>query len=123
MIHAHTVLIVHNDAKVTTRLAAKLKSAAKVSTATTFEQAKTLLAATPPAVLITGVRLGEYNGLHLIIRSRIDHPTTAAILISDRLDPDLEQEAGRYGAACVSYPDGDDKLLSLVAAALSATEV
>jgi DNA-binding NtrC family response regulator len=82
-----------------------------------------VLTATPPAILITALRLGEYNGLHLIIRSRIDHPTTAAILISDRLDPALEAEAATYGAAYVPYPEDGDRLLSLVVEALSKSDV
>src|SRR5438067_12027176 len=84
MIQAPTVLIVHDDLTVLARLSARLKGRAEVSTATTFDEAKAILSATPPTVLITGVRLGPYNGLHLIIRSRIDHPTTVGIVIAER---------------------------------------
>jgi DNA-binding NtrC family response regulator len=122
MIHADTVLIVHNDAKVLARLAGKLATA-DVGVATTFEEAKAVLAATPIAVLITGARLGDYNGLHLIIRARIDHPLTAGIVISDGLDPTLEGEAAQYGAACVSLPEDEARLLLLVAEKLSTTEI
>ena len=125
MIHAqHAVLIVHSDAKVLARLAGKLMvSTAEVSVATTFDAAKAVLAATPFAILITGVRLGEYNGLHLIIRSHIDHPLTAGIVISDGPDPALEQEAAKYGAACVSVPEDEARLLLLVAEKLSTTAI
>lgn len=123
MIHAHTVLIVHSDAKVLARLAGKLTITAEVSVATTFEAAKAVLAAAPFAVLITGVRLGEYNGLHLIIRARIDHPLTAGIVISADPDPALEEEAAKYGAECLSFPEDEARLLMLVAEKLSRTEI
>ena len=118
-----TILIVHDDAEVLARLETTLISTAVVSPATTFAQAKALLAAAPPAVLITGVRLGDYNGLHLIIRSRIDSPTTAGIVISDRCDPRLVEEAEKYGAACLSYPEDEARLLVLVAEALAEADV
>ena len=122
MNHEHTVLIVHSDAKVLARLSGKLVTA-DVGVARTFEEAKEVLAATPIAVLITGVRLGDYNGLHLIIRARIDHPLTAGIVISDGLDPTLEGEAAQYGAACLSFPEDEARLLLLVAEKLSTSEV
>ena len=123
MIQAPTVLIVHDDLTVLARLSARLKGRAEVSTATTFGEAKAILTATPPTVLITGVRLGQYNGLHLIIRSRVDHPATVAIVIAEGVDAVLEQEARKNGAACLSYPAQDEKLLSLVAEAISRSGV
>jgi DNA-binding NtrC family response regulator len=123
MLQAHTILIVHHDPKVVARLASQLRVAGDVSTATSFDHAKAILTTSPPSVLVTGVRLGEYNGLHLIIRSRIDHPATAAILISDRRDPVLEAEATLHGTAYVSNPGEEDRLLSLVLKALSRTGV
>jgi DNA-binding NtrC family response regulator len=124
MAQAQTILIVHEDPKILARLAARLKVAGgDVSTATTFAKAKALLTAAPPKVLITGVRLGEYNGLHLIIRTRVDHPMTSAILISDRVDPVNEMEAANYDAAYVPYPAEANRLLSLVVEALSKSAV
>lgn len=119
----HTILIVHDDAKVLERLALQLKNAAEVTTATSFEQAKVILATAPPTVLIAALRLGQYNGLHLIIRSRIDHPRTTAFILSDRVDAALEQEAAKYGATCVSYPGNEATLLSLVSEALAKSDV
>ena len=120
---APTVLIVHDDLAVLARLSARLKGRAEVSTAMTFDQAKAILTATPPTVLISGVRLGQYNGLHLIIRSRIDHPATVAIVIAEGVDTALEQEARKNGARCLSYPAQEEKLLSLVAEAISRSGV
>src|ERR671930_1815888 len=84
MMQALTVLIVHDDRSVSARISAKLHGRADVSIAATFNEAKAILATAPPAVLITGVRLGQYNGLHLVIRSRIDHPETATFVILEK---------------------------------------
>jgi DNA-binding NtrC family response regulator len=118
MIQARTVLIVHDDRSVSVRLAAKLQGRADVSVANTFDEAKAILTTNPPAVLITGLRLGEYNGLHLIIRSRIDHPATASFVILENADPAIEQEAAAHGAVCLRYPAQQKELMSLVAVAL-----
>jgi DNA-binding NtrC family response regulator len=118
MIQARTVLIVHDDRSVSARLAAKLGGTADVSVASTFDEARSVLSTTPPSVLITGLRLGQYNGLHLILRSRIDHPATAGFVILENVDPAVEQEAAAHGAVCLRYPAQEKELMSLVAVAL-----
>jgi DNA-binding NtrC family response regulator len=117
MMQALTVLIVHDDRSVSARISAKLHGRADVSIAATFNEAKAILATTPPAVLITGVRLGRYNGLHLVIRSRIDHPETASFVILEEPDAAVEQEAAAHGAVSLEYPAKEKELLMLVAAA------
>ncbi|PYR82431.1 MAG: hypothetical protein DMF87_01305 [Acidobacteria bacterium] len=118
MMQAPTVLIVHGDRSVSARISAKLQGTADVSIAATFDEAKAILATTPPAVLITGVRLGQYNGLHLVIRSRIGHPETANFVILDEPDAAVEQEAAAHGAVSLEYPAKEKELTMLVAAAL-----
>jgi DNA-binding NtrC family response regulator len=119
MIQASTILIVHDDREMLGRLVAQLGPTADVSTATNFDEAKALLSVAPPTILITSVRLGQYNGLHLIIRSRIDYPATAAFLISEGSDATLEAEAVKYGATFLLYPDQEKELLSKVTLALA----
>ena len=95
------IAIVHEDLAVAAEWAVSLCAAGyRVVTSASFEDGKTLLEAdVPPALLIASVRLGAYNGLHLVIRGRLDHPGMAAILTSEVPDPTLEAEAARYGAA------------------------
>jgi len=119
MNQAPTVLIVHDDREILGRLVSQLESRAEVWTATNFEDAKSRLAERAPSVLITSLRLGEYNGLHLIIRCRIDHPATVAFVISPRSDPAHEAEALKYDATFLCYPDQEGELLARVAAALA----
>jgi DNA-binding NtrC family response regulator len=118
MIQPPTILIVHDDRSLLARLSAKLQGKADVSVANSFEDAKVLLITNPPSVLITGVRLGQYNGLHLIIRTRLDHPATAAFVILEKPDPIIEQEAAAHDAVCLTYPAQEKELMSLVAAAI-----
>ena len=72
--------------------------------ATTFEDATRLLATTSPDLLIADERLGAFNGLHLVLRGRAEHPTMRAIVATAVKDPCVEAEASRMNALCVVKP-------------------
>ena len=63
-----------------------------------FADAKQLLDE-QPAVLISEVRLGEYNGLHLALRAQARN--VPAIIIGQP-DPVLKREAAQFGAVYLS---------------------
>jgi DNA-binding response OmpR family regulator len=114
------ILIVHGDRKVADTLAARLEAAGYRSVVETrFEDGKVHLIADPPDLLIASVHLGAYNGLHLIIRGRLDHPRMAAILTSDRPDPLFNAEAARHGAAYVAGPEAEGSLVALATRVLA----
>ena len=69
-----------------------------------FEEAKRWLRFAPPDLLMTDVRLGAYNGLHLVIRARAEHPGMLAIVVDADHDPVLEREANDAGATYVAKP-------------------
>ena len=46
-----------------------------------FQEAKRLLDAHGPDLLIADVRLGPFNGLHLVIRTHFRYPVFRAILL------------------------------------------
>jgi hypothetical protein len=69
--------------------------------------------------LITGVRLGPYNGLHLIVRSRRQLPSMATILTHDHDDPVLIAEAACNNATFLVRPWSPEALLGTVEASLS----
>jgi DNA-binding NtrC family response regulator len=119
------IAIVHEDTAVATEWALGLSAAGyRVVTSASFDDGKALLDATdPPALLIVSVRLGAYNGLHLVIRGRLDRPSMAAILTSDMHDPVLAAEAARYGAGYVGGAVDRDALLTLALQALGRTAV
>ena len=73
------VLVVYADPEDRERTVVLLEAAGyQVAAASNFEEAKQFLATETPDVLITDLRLGSYNGLHLVLRSRTDHPDMAA---------------------------------------------
>ena len=119
------IAIVHEDAAVADDWAVALSAAGyRVVTSTSFEDGKALLEAeVPPALLIVSLRLGAYNGLHLVIRGRLDRPAMAAVLASDAHDPILAAEAARYGAAYVSGAVHRGALLAVAMQALGNTAV
>lgn len=64
---------------------------------------RTLEEGSPPEVLVTDVRLGPYNGLHLVAVARVEFPRTVAIVIGGQ-DHVLEVEAGGLGARYLLSP-------------------
>ena len=92
-----------------------------VRSARSFDEAKTLLAAECPDLLITDLRLGQYNGLHLVLRTRNSYPEMAALVTSRIADPVLEAEALRQRAHFILSPLTANQLLQAVAASLSKT--
>jgi len=119
----HEVLVVDSRPAVLYSIVEALQSAGySTAGATTFEEAGGRLKAHPPRLLLTGIRLGAFNGLHLVIRARFDHPNTASIILSDAADAVLEAEAGRHGATWLVRPVGQRALASAVARVLGAAD-
>lgn len=75
-----------------------------VTAAGNFAQARTLLDTHAPSMLVTAVRLGLYNGLHLVIRGLAIKPTLAAIVTSEAADPVLHSYAEGLGATFMVKP-------------------
>ena len=69
-----------------------------------FGEAKTWLAANPLDLLVTDVRLGRYNGLHLIIWARARHPGMRSVLIDTLPDQVMIEGASANHAAYVVNP-------------------
>lgn len=75
-----------------------------VCTATTFADGKRLLAMRKPDLLITEERLGDFNGLHLVLRGRFVDPSMAAIVTSTQHDRVVERDAHAMHAVYVVQP-------------------
>jgi DNA-binding response OmpR family regulator len=95
------------------------RSGHDVRVAVDFEAAIRALAEYSPDLLISQVRLGAFNGLHLVIRSYADHSSMRAILLDSRHDSVLERDAQRNGAAYLVEPVGAAELLAHVTRKLS----
>src|SRR5918999_6068918 len=75
-----------------------------VTAAATYDAAKRLLAVGSYDLLVTDVRLRGFNGLHLVMQSRLDYPEMGVMIITGYDDPMLELEAGRYQAKLFKKP-------------------
>jgi DNA-binding response OmpR family regulator len=117
MAHILVVAMSAEDAAaVTSRLRA---SEHDVIVAAGFEAAIHVLDHACPDLLITQVRLGAFNGLHLVIRSHVDHLPMRAILLDSVYDAVLERDAQRHGAAYLVEPVGAAALLEEVSQKLA----
>ena len=74
-----------------------------VFSASTFSEARKRLSTTSPDVLISDVRLREFNGLHLLISSQPD-TIKSAIVLDAQPDAMLAVEATRLGALYLVKP-------------------
>ena len=100
---APLILLVDDEPEVVHTLRAVLESEGyRTLAATSFADGKRLLATTPPpAVLITDIRLGMFNGLQLAV---LRPPTTGVIVVSGFLDRSLEAETRRLGGVYMLKP-------------------
>jgi DNA-binding NtrC family response regulator len=80
-----------------------------------FDDAKRLLAARRPALIISSLRLAAFNGLHLVHLGRLAQPDLGAIILSAGADEVLRAEAERVGASLLVEPVPTATLLSHIA--------
>ncbi len=98
------VLAVANDPAERAALIQALRAAGySVVSAVTFTGALELLSTTPPDVLISDVRLREFNGLHLALYAR-DYLVKGTIVMGTPADVPLADEATRLGAVFLVKP-------------------
>ena len=111
MTHAQRVLVVAPSRPLARELAAALRSDGYAPIVVSdFVVARTLLEARPD-FLISELKLGAYNGLHLAIHAA--GQGTPAIIVGDA-DPVLQAEAERYKAAFLRMPVDPERVLVLM---------
>jgi DNA-binding NtrC family response regulator len=114
------VLVVDADTRDRTSTVLLLEAAGyQVRSARSFEDARALLITERPDLLVTDLRLGPYNGLHLVLWSRNEHPEMATVVTSRFADPVLEAEARRNQADFLLRPVSDTQLLDAITGSLS----
>jgi len=102
---AITVLLVDPDPKARSVYASALTAVADpVYTVATFAQAKSALPEARPDVLVTQVRLAEFNGIHLALWGRMRLPNLRSVIIGQS-DPNLELDARASGFFYLQYND------------------
>jgi len=113
------VLVVAMKAESATALTLLGGSGYDVVFAAGFEAAARKLERSSPDLLISELRLGRFNGLHLVIRSQSTHPNMRSILLDRSHDSVLEVEALRQGALYLVEPVSAADLLGHVSRQLT----
>jgi DNA-binding NtrC family response regulator len=110
-----TILVV-DDAPAVRRMLTELLTGAgyEVLSAATFEEGKHLADAGNPDLMLIDIRLGDYNGLQLAVRERVNHPGRPVIVMTGHSDPVLEAEARRHGAEFVEKPLHPSRLIEMI---------
>jgi DNA-binding NtrC family response regulator len=113
-----TLFLVNPDAAGLARQAAELQAAGfGVVAVTAFPEARELLRVRRPDVLVTTLRVGAYNGIHLALAARALH-RRLPVIVCGGCDVVLEAEARRAGARYLSGPVGKIRLVSEIWRAL-----
>jgi len=109
------VLIVKTDQRAAGRTEERLLAAGyHVTGASSFEEGRRHLLLGAPDLLITDLRLGAHNGVHLLIYSHASRPEMPGIVLDVAQDRVLEKEVQNAGGVYVGGPCSDDELLDLV---------
>jgi DNA-binding response OmpR family regulator len=112
---AYQILVVSPDDLGRQQLEHMLEQAGYgVAAAATFAEGKRLLAVAKPDILITDERLGDFNGLHLILRARFNNPEMGAILTTGEHDREVEREASSLNAQYVVQPKDSSEWLRVL---------
>jgi DNA-binding NtrC family response regulator len=85
-----------------------------VTTSASYLAAKQCVTSRAPDLLITGLALGEYNGLGLVLRGKSHNPNMAAVVISTLIDPVLQADAEAMGATFFGAPVTESELKAAV---------
>ena len=91
------VLIVEPDSETLTRLHRAIDESSTVVACRTFSDARAALRTHAPRLLVTNLRLNEYNGLHLVLLTA-PFGTRSVVYISKSADRGLASEIRRFGA-------------------------
>jgi DNA-binding response OmpR family regulator len=113
---AHTILVVDVDLDALDAMSAVLADGGYlVARASSFAEARQKLAVLKPDALVTAIRLGGFNGLHLVIRGRSTFPDIVAIVTHPGADPALQADAAAHQAVWMMNPIDADLLREMLA--------
>jgi DNA-binding response OmpR family regulator len=116
----YRILLVEPDSRWSAAAERLLSDAGYLTvSARTFDDATRQLAVDSPDLLVTAVRLGPFNGLHLVLRCRGDYPYLPMIVTGEEQDPLLADEVTRYGARFVPKSLEPERFLRLVSEVLA----
>jgi CheY-like chemotaxis protein len=109
------VLIVKADPKASGAAEEALIAAGyHVSRVSDFDDAKMRLLFSTPDILVTDLRLGMHNGVHLLVYAHATNPAMPGIVLDTVADRVLETEVRNQGGVYVPGRCTDQELLTLV---------
>lgn len=118
------ILVVSNDRIGLAHTVAVLNDAGyQARGASTFEDANRLLANGSPDMVIADERLGAFNGLHVILRARAEHPDVSAIITSPTESRGLAADARSLNVKCMVKPQNPGAWVSAMLRALETDRV
>jgi DNA-binding NtrC family response regulator len=85
-----------------------------VTVAETFKDARDTITSSRPSLLLTDVRLQDYNGLHLVLRGRSVWSELPAIVTSGAADAVLQDEAEKLGATFLVMPASTAEIVAAI---------
>src|SRR5262245_1325031 len=101
----YQVLVVSNDRAGLSGILRVLQDGGYQATgASTFEHAKRLLAHLSPDIVFADERLGAFNGLHLLLTARAQHPYVSAVVTTPVKRPGLDADARTLKVECMVKP-------------------
>jgi DNA-binding response OmpR family regulator len=116
----YRILVLDDDEHALDGIAEMLRDTGyDVTPASSYEAAKTLVAASPYDLLITDVRLRGFNGLHLVMQCKRDSPEMGVMIMTGYDEPLMELEASRYNAQFIRKPIKFSELLDGVSKCLA----
>lgn len=92
------LLLAEPDAAFSRSLVLACGDLAQTTACRDFPCARAALVNAPPDVLVTNLRLADYNGLHLVLLAKAANRSARCVVHSDRPDPYLVREAQAAGA-------------------------
>jgi DNA-binding NtrC family response regulator len=114
------ILVVSNDiAGLTDTLTVLGHAGYHARGASTFAEARNVLASGSPDLVIADQRLGEYNGLHVILRARARRPGLSAIVTTGVRDRGAEADARSLDVEYMLKPKTAKGWLASIARALA----
>jgi DNA-binding NtrC family response regulator len=112
---SNRVLIVDCDSAAAAATAQSLRAAGYLlDLSDSFEDAIGQIGRRCPDLLITAVRLGQFNGFHLVIRCRSQHPSMPIVLTGDPGEAGLDGEAAQYGVRFLDKATEPQRFVRLI---------
>lgn len=112
---APTVLLVEDEPSLQEVLGRWLTEYGRcVVTCRTFQEARAYLSLNTPDILITDIRLEDYNGLQLVMQMGAKRPSPRCLVITGHDDPVLRKEVEHLHAGYLLKPFGRGDFLAAI---------